>query len=618
MRPPGETGPQAVRGKNGKEMNSVAIYSFNISNVSRSTGASTCATLAYISGSKVTDERTGKSYNYAHKDRIESVSVFLPESANAEYQDPEKLMNQIEKIEKAENARTGKKIIVALPREFDKTQRDEVLKNFIEKEITDRDFGCVVAVHNDLENHNPHAHILIPNRIFKDGEFASTKRKSQYALDENGNKIPVIDPETGKQKIGERGRKIWLREFKDKNALDDKNTLSQMRESWEEVCNKELSEENKIDHRSYKERGIEKEGTVHEGYAARKREKLGLISERCEVNREILRVRDEYETIEKEIEKSKEVEREIETACKELEKELEKELKKEREQAAILAQQEMLARQAAAKAAAKEKEKQEKLNEQFRELFARIDISENAEITNTSRTIAAGENGAETGERRTTESNIEDIIREARDSINASEVARRESENDRRKSAAQSRESEATRRESENDRGKSAAQSRELEEELKKEREKQEDAAAAKAAAEEKEKQEKLNEQFRELFARIDISGNAEITNTSRTVAARKSGVETGERRTTESNLEDIIREARDSINASETARRESENDRREQAEENGIATANNEQCRREEEQRKAAERAKEEERAARTERANTKSRKERSKGQSR
>ena len=349
MRPPGETGPQAARWKNGKEMNSVAIYSFNISNVSRSTGASTCATLAYISGEKIKDERTGKIYNYSHKDRVESVSVFLPKDVNPEYQDPEKLMNQIEKIEKAENARTGKKIIVALPREFDKTQRDEVLKNFIKKEITDRDFGCVVAVHNDLENHNPHAHILIPNRIFKDGEFASTKRKSQYALDENGNKIPVIDPETGKQKIGERGRKIWLREFKDKNALDDKNTLSQMRESWEEVCNKELSEENQIDHRSYKEREIEKEGTVHEGYAARKREKLGLISDRCEMNREILRVRNEYETAKKEADDLNE---EMEAAFKELEVLL----KKEKEQAAMLAQQEMLARQAAAE----EKEKEEK------------------------------------------------------------------------------------------------------------------------------------------------------------------------------------------------------------------------------------------------------------------
>ena len=350
MRPPGETGPQAARWKNGKEMNSVAIYSFNISNVSRSTGASTCATLAYISGEKIKDERTGKIYNYSHKDRIESVSVFLPKDVNPEYQDPGRLMNQIEKIEKTENARTGKKIIVALPREFDRTQRDEVLKNFIEKEITGRDFGCVVAVHNDLENHNPHAHILIPNRIFKDGEFASAKRKSQYALDGNGEKIPVIDPETGKQKIGERGRKVWLREFKDKNPLDDKNTLSQMRESWEEVCNKELSEENQIDHRSYKERGIEKEGTVHEGYAARKREKLGLISDRCEMNREILRVRNEYETAKEEADDLNE---EMEAAFKELEVLL----KKEKEQAAILAQQEMLARQAAEEKQRKEEKR---------------------------------------------------------------------------------------------------------------------------------------------------------------------------------------------------------------------------------------------------------------------
>lgn len=38
----------------------MAIYSCNISNVSRAKGSSSCATLSYISGEKVRDERLGK------------------------------------------------------------------------------------------------------------------------------------------------------------------------------------------------------------------------------------------------------------------------------------------------------------------------------------------------------------------------------------------------------------------------------------------------------------------------------------------------------------------------------------------------------------------------------
>ena len=42
----------------------MAIYSCNISNVSRAKGSSSCATLSYISGEKVRDERLGKSFRY--------------------------------------------------------------------------------------------------------------------------------------------------------------------------------------------------------------------------------------------------------------------------------------------------------------------------------------------------------------------------------------------------------------------------------------------------------------------------------------------------------------------------------------------------------------------------
>lgn len=59
------------------------------------------------------------------------------------------------------------------------------------------------------------------------------------------------------------------------------------RASWAEECNKYLSEDKHIDHRSYKRQGIDMESTIHEGIAARKMEADGIIADRCEMNREV-------------------------------------------------------------------------------------------------------------------------------------------------------------------------------------------------------------------------------------------------------------------------------------------------------------------------------------------
>ena len=43
----------------------------------------------------------------------------------------------------------------------------------------------------------------------------------------------------------------------------------------------------RIDHRSYAERGLDEQPTIHEGVVARALEKKGIIVERCEINRQI-------------------------------------------------------------------------------------------------------------------------------------------------------------------------------------------------------------------------------------------------------------------------------------------------------------------------------------------
>ena len=264
----------------------MAIYSFSISNVSRINGSNTCATVAYITGKKVRYERENITYSYGRSDRVEFVKTILPKSAPREFENPEVLFNSIEKNDKSANARTGKKIIVALPREFDHEHQEKVLDDFIQKNITKLNYPCTYAIHTDSEGHNPHAHILIANRpLNSKGEWA-LKSKKEYALDEKGERIPLLD-EKGNQKLGKRNERLWKRVSVKVNPLDLKNTLETLRKQWEIECNKYLDFDNQIDHRSFEEQGREEKPTIHEGFYARKIEENGGISSRCETNREI-------------------------------------------------------------------------------------------------------------------------------------------------------------------------------------------------------------------------------------------------------------------------------------------------------------------------------------------
>jgi hypothetical protein len=264
----------------------MAIYSCNISNVSRAKGSSSCATLSYISAKSIYEERTGNRYSYGRNERVATVNTILPDNAPEEYKNPEILFNAIENYETAQNARTAKKIMVALPREFTLELQKEVVESFIQQNLTSQGYAATYAIHHDKENHNPHAHILVVNRqIGEKGEW-SCKRKMEYALDENGERIPRLD-ENGLQKVDKRGRKQWVRINAEQNPLDKKEFLQNLREQWAISCNLYLDQENKIDHRSYEEQGVPFIPTIHDGYAARQMVARGEASDRVDQNLEI-------------------------------------------------------------------------------------------------------------------------------------------------------------------------------------------------------------------------------------------------------------------------------------------------------------------------------------------
>ena len=266
----------------------MAIYHCSISNVSRAKGSTSCATLAYINGEGIHDSRTGITYSYSRRERVLAVGTILPTAAPSGYADAETLWNAVENYETADNARTAKKIQVALPRELELSEQKTVVEEYIRQNLAQEGYCATYAIHDGGTRGNPHAHILVSNRTIDRKGNWGVKRKMAYALDERGNRIPLLN-EDGTQRTDGNGRRQWKRVTVEQNKLDSKDFLLRLRKAWADVVNRYLSPYEQIDHRSNVARGIVDTPTIHEGYSARAIEERGGIAERCEINRAIRR-----------------------------------------------------------------------------------------------------------------------------------------------------------------------------------------------------------------------------------------------------------------------------------------------------------------------------------------
>ena len=263
----------------------MAIYHCTIKIIGRSSGRSAVACAAYRSGSQLYDEELQKNNDYTKKGGVVYSEIMLPENAPAEFSDREMLWNSVQQIEKASDAQLAREVEVALPRELTREQQIELLHGYIQENFINRGMAADYSIHDDGKG-NPHAHIMLPTRGFKaNGEWAP-KEKKEYALDENGERIPVIDQATGQQKVDSRNRKQWQRITVQANDWNDRSNAELWRANWAKACNHYLAPENHIDHRSFARQGKEETPTIHEGYQARQMEARGEVSERCEYNRQ--------------------------------------------------------------------------------------------------------------------------------------------------------------------------------------------------------------------------------------------------------------------------------------------------------------------------------------------
>lgn len=269
----------------------MAIYHCSIKIISRGKGQSAVGSSAYRSGTKLLDKETGEIHDFTRKSGIFYNEILLCENAPKEYENREVLWNEVQKIEKAKNAQLAREIEVALSRELTKEQQIECVRNYVQENFVKEGMCADFSLHNKGDG-NPHAHIMLTTRPIKNtGEWGLKERKG-YALDENGERIPLLN-ENGEQKKDSRNRLQWKREMVQANDWNKREKAELWRKAWADCCNAYLPGQ-QIDHRSYKRQGKVRIPTIHEGYVARKMEReRNQVSERCQINRNVLKLNNE-------------------------------------------------------------------------------------------------------------------------------------------------------------------------------------------------------------------------------------------------------------------------------------------------------------------------------------
>ena len=175
------------------------------------------------------------------------------------------------------------------------TQAEEVVRDYVQRNFVDKGMCADWAIHdseNDKGQRNLHIHVMLTLRpLTEKGEWGA-KQKKVYDLDENGERIPVIDKKTGQQKVDKRNRKQWKCHTADSIGWNSKENAKMWRKDLADTINatnEQLGIALHWEHRSFKEQGIDREPAIHIGAVANALERKGIQTERGNINREIIK-----------------------------------------------------------------------------------------------------------------------------------------------------------------------------------------------------------------------------------------------------------------------------------------------------------------------------------------
>ena len=247
----------------------MAIYHLSTKPISRSSGRSSVASIAYRAGISITDERLGKTYDYTKRHGVLWTGLAMPNDVKI---DRNELWNLAEKSENRSNSRTAREIVINIPHEL--MQGDQGTGKMLAYEFASQlsekyQVAVDVAVHapdKQGDNRNFHAHLLLTTRKIEQDRHGKIKLTDKSQLEMSNTQL------------------------KQAGLLSNQDELKEIRKAWADLTNEYLAEhgiDERIDHRSHKDRGLDTLPTVKMGWQATELERKGIRTDVGNKNRDI-------------------------------------------------------------------------------------------------------------------------------------------------------------------------------------------------------------------------------------------------------------------------------------------------------------------------------------------
>ena len=212
---------------------------------------SVVAASAYRSGTAIKDEQRGVTHNYkARTQGVVETTLLTPENSPAWARDPSELWNRVEAAEKRKDAQLAREFILAVPPELTPQEQFQCAVDWVKQDLVSLGMVAEVSLHHCKSGTNPHVHVLCTLRKLDDDHFSAHKTRE------------------------------W----------NEQPLLCHWRESWCNAANAALEKAGRperVDHRSLKDRGIDRIPEPKMGKAATAMKRRGEDSERFQLWRRV-------------------------------------------------------------------------------------------------------------------------------------------------------------------------------------------------------------------------------------------------------------------------------------------------------------------------------------------
>ncbi|MER0234737.1 MobQ family relaxase [Enterobacter hormaechei] len=154
----------------------MAIFHLDFKIVKRSEGRSSVAKAAYHARTRITDERTGDTYDYSRRTDLYGHFILAPVNAPEHIvKDSTALWNEVERVERQQNGQTARYFDVAIPAELNNDDKKKLVLEYCQKNFVEKGMIADIAFH-DLDSDNPHAHVMLTLKTIDKNGFGKKER----------------------------------------------------------------------------------------------------------------------------------------------------------------------------------------------------------------------------------------------------------------------------------------------------------------------------------------------------------------------------------------------------------------------------------------------------------